>query len=384
MLELCKDFDILLVICFELFEWFNYEFNVLFNEVIILQLNQKQLFFISESLCIIFDEQMFWIFSNQLFDLFWFKMILILLKNQFIEIFWGFGVCELGEGLVDWLLLFLLLFLLIVVLLWKCCYLYDKLVELNDDIGYFKCDSQLYILLVILIIIFFVLFGILIFVVVGLVLLLDVCGQNVIFGSVLLEMVQVWLLFYIVYCIFILGGIVEWYFYWSCEQVGFFDWYLVCFGVVVLVLVGVVMVVEYQLVSLVDDVIGIVVVLFGYVVMVWLFSCLLFSSFGDECLLLIKMIVGIFFIVLLMVFFVVVCFGYYYILLKFIDCFIDIFYLLLFWFVIEVVFVCGLGVVVWCLVYVWVLVKWQNVVKEGVDGEINVEELIFGIEQINQ
>lgn len=88
------------------------------------------------------------------------------------------------------------LFLLIAALLWKRRYLYDKLAELNDDIGHFKRDSQLHTPLAILITILLALPGTLTFAVAGLALLLDARGQNATLGSALLEMAQVWLLFY--------------------------------------------------------------------------------------------------------------------------------------------------------------------------------------------
>ncbi len=137
-----------------------------------MQLNQKQLLSTSESLRTTLDEQMFWIPSNQPLDLSWFKMTPTLLKNQLTEIPWGSGVRELGEGLVDRPLLFLPLFLLIAALLWKRRYLYDKLAELNDDIGHFKRDSQLHTPLAILITILLALPGTLTFAVAGLALLL--------------------------------------------------------------------------------------------------------------------------------------------------------------------------------------------------------------------
>ncbi len=349
-----------------------------------LQLNQKQLLSTSESLRTTLDEQMFWIPSNQPLDLSWFKMTPTLLKNQLTEIPWGSGVRELGEGLVDRPLLFLPLFLLIAALLWKRRYLYDKLAELNDDIGHFKRDSQLHTPLAILITILLALPGTLTFAVAGLALLLDARGQNATLGSALLEMAQVWLLFYTAHRILTPGGIAERHFHWSREQVGFLDRHLVRLGVVVLALVGVVTVAEHQPASLADDVIGIAVVLLGYAAMAWLLSRLLFSSPGDERPSLIKMIVGILFTALPLVLFVAVCFGYYYTSLKLTDRLIDTLYLLLLWFVIEAAFVRGLGVAARRLAYARALAKRQNAAKEGVDGETNVEEPTLGIEQINQ
>ena len=382
--ELRKDLDTLLATRSELLERLNHELNALLNEAITLQLNQKQLLSTSESLRTTLDEQMFWIPSNQPLDLSWFKMTPTLLKNQLTEIPWGSGVRELGEGLVDRPLLFLPLFLLIAALLWKRRYLYDKLAELNDDIGHFKRDSQLHTPLAILITILLALPGTLTFAVAGLALLLDARGQNATLGSALLEMAQVWLLFYTAHRILTPGGIAERHFHWSREQVGFLDRHLVRLGVVVLALVGVVTVAEHQPASLADDVIGIAVVLLGYAAMAWLLSRLLFSSPGDERPSLIKMIVGLLFTALPLVLFVAVCFGYYYTSLKLTDRLIDTLYLLLLWFVIEAAFVRGLGVAARRLAYARALAKRQNAAKEGVDGETNVEEPTLGIEQINQ
>nr|ABD67162.1 PA5022-like protein [Pseudomonas aeruginosa] len=382
--ELRKDLDTLLATRSELLDRLNHELNALLNEAITLQLNQKQLLSTSESLRTTLDEQMFWIPSNQPLDLSWFKMTPTLLKNQLTEIPWGSGVRELGEGLVDRPLLFLPLFLLIAALLWKRRYLYDKLAELNDDIGHFKRDSQLHTPLAILITILLALPGTLTFAVAGLALLLDARGQNATLGSALLEMAQVWLLFYTAHRILTPGGIAERHFHWSREQVGFLDRHLVRLGVVVLALVGVVTVAEHQPASLADDVIGIAVVLLGYAAMAWLLSRLLFSSPGDERPSLIKMIVGILFTALPLVLFVAVCFGYYYTSLKLTDRLIDTLYLLLLWFVIEAAFVRGLGVAARRLAYARALAKRQNAAKEGADGETNVEEPTLGIEQINQ
>ncbi len=204
----------------ELMERLNHELNALLNEAITLQLNQKQLLATSESLRATLDEQMFWIPSNRPLDLSWFKMTPTLLHHQLTEVPWGSGVQELFEGLIDRPLLFLPLLLLIAGLLWKRRFLYDKLEALNDDIGHFKRDSQAHTPLAILITILLALPGTLALAVAGLALLLDARGQNATLGSALLEMAQVWLLFYTAHRILAPGGIAERHFHWSLEQVG--------------------------------------------------------------------------------------------------------------------------------------------------------------------
>lgn len=368
----------------ELMERLNHELNALLNEAITLQLNQKQLKETSDSLRATLDEQMFWIPSNRPLDLSWFKMTPTLLHHQLAEVPWGSGVKELGEGLIDRPFLFLPLLLLVAALLWKRRFLYDKLESLNDDIGHFKRDSQAHTPLALLLAVLLALPGTLALAIAGLALLLDARGQNATLGSALLEMAQVWLVFYTAHRILRPGGIAERHFHWSQPQVQFLGKLMRRLGLVVMSLVAVVTVAEHAPASLADDVIGIAVVLFGYGAMTWLLAQLLFNSPSSERPSMIKMIVGLGFTALPVALFLAVGFGYYYTALKLTDRLIDTLFLLMFWMVVEATFVRGMGVAARRLAYQRALSKRQNAPKEGMEGTEVVEEPTLGIEQINE
>lgn len=369
----------------ELMDRLNHELNALLNEAITLQLNQKQLKQTSDKLRATLDEQMFWIPSNRPLDLSWFKMTPALLHHQLSEVPWGSGITELGEGLIDRPFLFLPLLLLVAGLLWKRKYLYDKLASLNDDIGHFKRDSQLHTPLALLVAMLLALPGTLALAIGGLALLLDARGQNATLGSALLEMAQVWMVFYTAHRILRPGSIAERHFHWSPPQVQFLGKIMRRLGLVVMSLVAVVTVAEHQPAALADDVIGIAVVLFGYGAMTWLLAQLLFNSPSSERPSMIKMIVGLGFTALPVALFLAVGFGYYYTALKLTDRLIDTLFLLMFWMVVEATFVRGMGVAARRLAYQRALAKRQNQPKEGIEGtEIAVEEPTLGIEQINE
>lgn len=369
----------------ELMERLNHELNALLNEAITLQLNQKQLKETSDSLRATLDEQMFWIPSNRPLDLSWFKMTPTLLHHQLAEVPWGSGVQELFEGLIDRPFLFLPLLLLVAGLLWKRKFLYDKLESLNDDIGHFKRDSQAHTPLALLLAVLLALPGTLALAIAGLALLLDARGQNATLGSALLEMAQVWLVFYTAHRILRPGGIAERHFHWSQSQVQFLGKLMRRLGLVVMSLVAVVTVAEHSPASLADDVIGIAVVLFGYGAMTWLLAQLLFNSPSSERPSMIKMVVGLGFTALPVALFLAVGFGYYYTALKLTDRLIDTLFLLMFWMVVEATFVRGMGVAARRLAYQRALAKRQNAPKEGIEGsEVVVEEPTLGIEQINE
>lgn len=368
----------------ELMERLNHELNALLNEAITLQLNQKQLKQTSDKLRATLDEQMFWIPSNRPLDLSWFKMTPTLLHHQLSEMPWGAGIKELGEGLIDRPFLFLPLLLLVAGLLWRRKYLYERLASLNDDIGHFKRDSQLHTPLALLVAMLLALPGTLALAIGGLALLLDARGQNATLGSALLEMAQVWLVFYTAHRILRPGSIAERHFHWSPPQVQFLGKLMRRLGLVVMSLVAVVTVAEHSPASLADDVIGIAVVLFGYAAMTWILGQLLFGSPSSQRPSMVKMIVGLLFTTLPIALFLAVGFGYYYTALKLTDRLIDTLFLLMLWVVVEATFVRGMGVAARRLAYQRALAKRQNQPKEGADGEIPVEEPTLGIEQINE
>ncbi|MBI6953228.1 potassium efflux system protein [Pseudomonas sp. TE6288] len=367
----------------DLLERLNRELSALLNECITLQLNQKQLLSTAQNLRTTLEEQMFWIPSNKPLDWQWLRQVPEGLAYQVASLPWGAGIKELGDGLVQQPLLFLPLILVIGALLWRRKALYRRLGKVHQDIGHFKRDSQWHTPQAILINILLALPVALALTLGSYALQLDARGQNANLGAALWQIAQAWLVFYTAYRILAPGGVAEIHFRWHKPQVEFLRGWVRRLGTVVLALVGVVAVAEHQPSALADDVLGIGVVLTCYALMAWLLSRLLLSSPAHQNTSLFRKAVGVAFTALPIALFVAVCFGYYYTALKLTDRLIYTLYLLLFWLVIEAAFVRGLSVAARRLAYQRALSKRQAA-KEGLDGEVVVEEPTLDIEQVNQ
>lgn len=363
----------------------NRELNALLNESITLQLNQKQLKDTATALRATLDEQMFWIPSNNPLNLDWFRTVPSQLQRQIAELPWLDNISQLAAGLVERPLLFLPLLLVMGLLFFKRRYLSQKLTDLHKDIGHFKRDSQLHTPMAIFLNILLALPGALFLALCGFALQMDARGLNVNLGSAFLGMAQAWLVFYTVYRIFTPGGVAELHFHWARAHVAYLHRQIRWLGVVVMALVAVVTVAEFQPSSLSDDVIGIAVVLTCYGLMIWLLQKLLLRGPARENASTFRMFIGVLFSVLPLGLFLAVCFGYYYTALKLSDRLIDTLYLLLIWLVVEAMFVRGLAVAARRLAYQRATAKREAQTTEDSEGtEIQLETPRLDIEQVNQ
>ena len=367
----------------DLLERLNRELSALLNESITLQLNQKQLLGTAQSLRTTLDEQMFWIPSNKPLDWDWLTYVPQRLADQIANLPWSSGLNELADGLVQRPLLFLPLLLVIGGLLWRRKNLYASIDKVHQDIGHFRRDSQWHTPRAILINILLAMPVSLGLALCSYALQIDARGQNANLGAALWQLAQAWLVFYTAYRILSPGGVAEVHFRWHKPQVEFLRGWVRRLGTVVLALVGVVAVAEHQPSALADDVLGIGVVLTCYALMAWLLSRLLLSSPAHRDTSLFRKAVGVAFTALPIALFMAVCFGYYYTALKLTDRLIYTLYLLLFWLVIEAAFVRGLSVAARRLAYQRALSK-RAAAKEGLDGEVIIEEPTLDIEQVNQ
>ncbi|MBJ9977355.1 mechanosensitive channel MscK [Pseudomonas sp. S75] len=367
----------------DLLERLNRELSALLNESITLQLNQKQLLGTAQNLRTTLDEQMFWIPSNKPLDWEWLRYVPQGFADQVASLPWSSGVKELADGLIRRPLLFLPLLLVIGALLWRRKYLYERLNKVHQDIGHFRRDSQWHTPQAILINILLAMPLSLGLALCSYALQIDARGQNANLGAALWQLAQAWLVFYTAYRILSPGGVAEVHFRWHKPQVEFLRGWVRRLGTVVLALVGVVAVAEHQPSALADDVLGIGIVLTCYALMAWLLSRLLLSSPAHRDTSLFRKAVGVAFTALPVALFIAVCFGYYYTALKLTDRLIYTLYLLMFWLVIEAAFVRGLSVAARRLAYQRALSK-RAAAKEGLDGEVIVEEPTLDIEQVNQ
>src|SRR5690606_19493408 len=335
----------------ELLDRLNHQLNALLSESITLQLSQKQLQSKVRTLSETLDEQMFWIPSNKPLDLSWFKNAPLLLERQLSAMPWASTVQALGAGLLERPLFFLPLFLVILALLWWRRAINAKLERLSGEVGHFRHDSQLHTPLALLLNLLLALPGTLFLALCGYLLQMDGRGQNVALGVAFYQMAQAWLVFYTAYRMLSPNRVAEVHFGWLKPQVAFLRNEIRRLGLVVLALVAVVAVAEHQPASLVDDVLGIAVVLTCYAMMSWRLTRLLLKGPASQNAPPVRRFIGLLFSLLPLALIVVVGLGYYYTALKLTGRLIDTLYLLMAWVAIEATLIRGLTVAARRLAY---------------------------------
>lgn len=368
----------------ELLDRLNHSLNALLSESITLQLNQRQLQSKAETLRNTLDEQMFWIPSNRPLDLDWFKSVPTLLDRQLRAMPWSSAFGALGAGLIERPLFFVPLLLLIGLLLWRRNAINAKLDSLSADIGHFRHDSQLHTPLALLLNLLLALPGALFLALCGYLLQMDGRGQNISLGAAFYQMAQAWLVFYSAYRMLSPNRVAEAHFGWFRPQVAFLRNEIRRLGLVVMALVAVVAIAEHQPAGLVDDVVGIVVVLVCFALMSWRLMRLLRKGPSSQNAPPVRRFIGLLFSMLPLALILVVGFGYYYTALKLTGRLIDTLYLLLAWIVIEATLIRGLTVAARRLAYQRALSKRETQTDEAMDSSESTGDAALDIEQVNQ
>src|SRR5690606_36566409 len=170
-------------------------------------------------------------------------------------------------------------------------------------------------------------------------------------GAAFYQMAQAWLVFYSAYRMLSPQRVAETHFGWFRPQVVFLRDEIRRLGLVVLGLVAVVAVAEHQPANLVDDVLGIAVVLTCYAMKSWRLTRLLLKGPASQNAPPVRRFIGLLFSVLPLALIVVVGLGYYYSALKLTGRLIDTLYLLIAWVAIEATLIRGLTVAARRLAY---------------------------------
>src|SRR5690606_5401840 len=368
----------------ELLERLSRELNALLNEAINLQLNQTQLQDLVRSVSNSLDEQLFWIPSNRPLDTGWLRNMPQLLQQQLASLMWGASLRELSAALIERPLVFLPLLLLIGVLLWKRRYLHHKLRALHHDVGHFRDDSQLHTPLAVLLNLLLAVPVALFLALCGYTLQLDERGQNAALGAAFYEMAKAWLVFYSAYRILTPGGVAVTHFRWAEPQVAFLRKQIRWLGLVVMVLIALVTIAGRQPGTLAEDVLGIAVVLGCYLTMSGVLARLLLKGPRAENAPPLRLAIGLLFTALPVGLMLAVGFGYYYTALKLSDRLIDTLYVLMFWVVLEAMFVRGLNVAARRLAYQRGLAERQNQARDGGEAGEVLETHALNMDQVNQ
>ncbi|WP_455230066.1 mechanosensitive channel MscK [Geopseudomonas aromaticivorans] len=362
----------------------NTELGNLLTQAITLQLNQKQLLATSSSLSRTLDEQMFWIASNKPLDLSWFKEVPSRLQNQLDALPVMDSARAIGHGLIGQPLLFLPLVVVLAALLTGRTWLRRQLERIDAEIDQLRRGNQLLSPLAVLCHFLLVLPLPLIVFACGVVLIQDSQASTTIFGESLLKLAQAMLVFGVTYRLLARGSVGERHFGWEPQRVQKLYRLVRMLGLVVMPMVLVVSITERQLSSLSEDVLGIFIVLAGFLLMSSILLRIIVNQppfFGSRVL---HFIAGLLLVGLPLALVVAVGFGYYYTALKLTGRLLDSLYIIAIWSVLQAAILRGLDVAARRLALQRAQTRRQQPVREGADGGELVEEPTLALEQVNQ
>lgn len=382
--ELRAELDQLVRGRLELLERLNGELGNLLTQAITLQLNQKQLLDTSASLSRTLDEQMFWVASNKPLDLAWLKEAPGRLQRQLDALPVADSARAIGHGLIGQPLLLVPLLALLGALLAGRGWLRRQLAALDRNVNHPRSDSQLITPLALFCHFLLVLPVPLIVAACGLLLIQDPQQATTVFGESLLKLAQAMLVFGVSYRLLARGGVAEQHFQWPAAQVQTLQRQVRKLGLVVMPMVLVVSIAQRQLSGLADDVLGILIVLVGFLLMGAILLRIMLSQppfFGSRIL---HFVAALLLVGLPLAHLLLVGSGYYYTALKLTDRLLDTLYLIAIWVVVQSTVIRGLGVAARRLAFQRALERQQSQPREGAEGGEVIEEPTLALEQINQ
>ncbi|MCQ4346330.1 mechanosensitive channel MscK [Pseudomonas stutzeri] len=368
----------------ELLDRLNGELGNLLTQAITLQLNQKQLLATSTSLSHTLDEQMFWIASNKPLDLDWFKSVPERLQRQLEALPLADSTRIIGRGLIGQPLLFLPLVLLLGALFAGRPWLRRRLAQIDDDLQQLRRYRQMLTPQALLCHFLLVLPLPLIVAACGVVLIQDPQQGTTVFGESLLKLAQAMLVFGVSYRLLARGSVAERHFGWEPARVQRLHRQVRQLGLVVMPMVLVVGIAERQLSGLADDVLGIFIVLSGFLLMSWILLRIMLSQppfFGSRVL---HFIAALLLVGLPLAHVLLVGFGYYYSALKLTGRLLDSLYIIAIWTVVQSTVLHGLDVAARRLALQRAQARQQSAPRESVEGVELVEEPALALEQVNQ
>lgn len=366
----------------EVLDRLNTELGNLLTQAITLQLNQKQLLDRSANLSRTLDEQMFWIASNKPLDLSWFRDMPERLKRQLDALPIVDSAHAIGAGLIGQPLFFLPLVFLLAALLKSRRWLKTQLERLSQEASDPNNDNQLTTPLAVLCHSLLVLPASLIVAACGLVLIQNAQAGAVVFGQSLLTLAQAMLVFGVSYRLLAENGVAELHFGWPRERVKMLHHQIQRLGLVVMPMVLVVGIAERQLSGISDDVLGIFIVLAGFLLMSTILLRIMQRLPAIAGSRIVHLLVSILLIGLPLAHVVLVVFGYYYSALKLTGRLFDTLYIIAIWVTVYATVIRG-----WALASRRLAFKREQrqhaSVREGIEGGEMLEEPALALEQIN-
>jgi len=358
------------------------ELNALLNSSIRLQLTQTYLLSSTTELNDILEEQMFWVPSNKPLT---FSGLLKIPPQVAKQV----GKFEFGQSFKDFFnafiakpWIFIPALVLILVLFWQRKRLKGKLSSLNKDIGHFKRDSQMHTPLALLLNLLLALPVSLLLALAGFALQMHGQGQNLYFADAMFKISQGWLVLYTAYCLLKPGGMAERHFHWPHEITFTLYSQMRSLGLLLIPLLALATVAENQPEALSKDNMGMLLVMFGFLVLAFQLWRLLLT--GRQHASMVQVVLGAVLAVLPLALVVAISMGYYYTALKLTDRLIDTLYVVMIWITLEAVLMRGMSVAARRLAYSRAVSKREQIAKEGGEGGDFIEEPKLDIEQVSE
>lgn len=266
----------------ELLQTVNHEINSYLAEAIAVQLNQRQLQSSAHMLHEVLDERMFWVPSNRALDIAWLRSLPAQLHGQWQNL----AVGELSAEL--WTLWranvagFVPALLLAVLVLWRRRQLSNYVRNNSSNVGHYLHDRQYYTPLAVLAVTMLSLPVAALFASAGLLAQLHEQPLVYEFGTALLNMARLGLIFSIAYRLLAPQGVLEVHLGWPQQHVSFLRKRVAWLALVIWLLALVVPLAQANLLSLSDDVLGLLLLALGLLALSYLLGSALLHRYVKE------------------------------------------------------------------------------------------------------
>lgn len=367
----------------ELLQKLNHELNAYLSEAIRVQLNQKQLQSTAKMLHVILDEQMFWVPSNKAVDRGWFKSLPAQLKQQWRAIDIGTVFAELWPVWRDNVLSFFPVLLLTLLVLWKRTGLRVQVQNTQASIGHYLRDRQFYTPLAVLAVAVVSLPIAALFATAGWLAQLHTQSVAYEFGTALLNMAKLGLVFSIAYRLLAKQGVAQVHFAWPAQQVEFLRKRVAWLALVVWLLALVVPLAQARLSNLSEDVLGSVLLAVGLLALSFLLGSAVLHKYVEEPLPWWARGLGMFLAFLPVLFVGALASGYYYTVLQLTERLLTTLVLLVVWIIMQAMLERGLIIAARRL-------AWQRAEKarsnqqESNEAEQSQARMGLNISEVNQ
>lgn len=369
----------------ELLDQLNKQLGNQLSQAINLQINQQQLLSVSDSVQRTLTQQIFWVISNKPMNWPWLKALPGVLKQQFSSFHPKLQPDALLTGMLNSLAVLLPMLLIIGLLRWRMKGIDRRLGVLAKDVGQLKRDSQLHTPEALFLTLLKVLPGVLLILGVGFWCLRSALSISDFLWSLSQQLALFWLVIGLLWNSVLPGGIAACHFSIAPARCAHYRRQTVRLGLTLLPLIFWSTLGSKRPLSLVDDVIGQVVILLTLIVLGVQVFPICRNSWREKNTHAVRLVMVTAMAVMPVMLIGLMMAGYFYTALRLAGRWIDSLYLLIAWHLVYLIAIRGLSVAARRLAYRRALARRQNMAKEGAEGnEPVVEEPSLAIDQINQ